>query len=220
MYIGSTGMDGLHHLVYEVVDNSIDEAMQGYCDLIEVIIKPGNIITVKDNGRGIPVDPHPKLKKPAVEVVLTVLHAGGKFGGDGYKVSGGLHGVGVSVVNALSKWLEVEVCWRDGKVYHQKYNRGIPVYDLKVIGECSGTGTTISFKPDEEIFEDVNFKYKVLAQRLKELAFLNKGVRIILRDEREEEARQDEYCFEGGLVSFVKYLNKNKNPLFDEPFLP
>lgn len=219
MYIGTTSIDGLHHLVYEVVDNSIDEAMAGFCDRIEVIIKPGNIVIVNDNGRGIPVEPHPKLKRPAVEVVMTVLHAGGKFGGEGYKVSGGLHGVGVSVVNALSEWMEVEDSWKDGKVYQQRYERGIPVYDLKVVAEGkTETGTTITFKPDQEIFEELDFNFKTLSQRFRELAFLNKGVRIIIRDEREEEFKEAQYCYEGGIVSFVKYLNKNKNPLFLEPF--
>lgn len=219
MYIGSTSINGLHHLVYEVVDNSIDEAMGGYCDEIKVIIKPDNIISVIDNGRGIPIEPHPKLKRPAVEVVMTVLHAGGKFGGEGYKVSGGLHGVGVSVVNALSEWLEIEVKWKDGKIYKQKYSRGVPLYDLKVVGETDGeTGTTTTFKPDAEIFEELVFKYKTLVQRIRELAFLNKGVKIILRDEREEEVVEDEFCYEGGIISFVDYLNRNKNPLFEDCF--
>jgi DNA gyrase subunit B len=220
MYIGSTSIDGLHHLVYEVVDNSIDEAMSGFCDEIEVTINQDNIVVVRDNGRGIPVEPHPKLKRPAVEVVLTMLHAGGKFGGEGYKVSGGLHGVGLSVVNALSEWLEVVIRWKDGRIYRQLFARGIPTSDLEIIGENPGkeTGTVISFLPDKEIFEDLDFKYRVLTQRLRELAFLNKGVRISIRDNREEEIKEDEYCYEGGLVSFVEYLNKNKNPLFEEPF--
>lgn len=221
MYIGSTSYEGLHHLVYEVVDNSIDEAMAGYCDRIEVIIKPGNIISVIDNGRGIPVEMHPKLKKPSVEVVMTVLHAGGKFSDDVYKVSGGLHGVGVSVVNALSQWMEVEIKWEDGKIYKQRYSRGFPEHELKVVGKTDGnTGTTINFKPDLEIFDVTDFKYETLSQRFRELAFLNKGLRIILRDERgedEEKYRQDEYCFEGGIISFVKYLHRNKNPLFPDP---
>ncbi len=217
MYIGSTSLEGLHHLVYEVVDNSIDEAMSGYCDEIEVIIKE-DMVTVNDNGRGIPVEPQPKMKRPAVEVVLTVLHAGGKFGGEGYKVSGGLHGVGVSVVNALSEWLEVKVFWKDGKVYKQKFEKGVPLYDLKVVGECEETGTSITFKPDAEIFEDINFKYKTLTKRLRELAFLNKGVYIKIKDEREEEIKEDSYCYEGGIISFVKYLNRNKDSLYKEPF--
>jgi len=219
MYIGSTSIEGLHHLIYEVVDNSIDEAMAGYCDEIRVIIKKDNIVTVIDNGRGIPVEIHPKLKRPSVEVVMTVLHAGGKFSDEVYKVSGGLHGVGVSVVNALSEWLEIEVKWEDGKIYKQRYHRGVPEYDLKVIGETdSSTGTTITFKPDAQIFEDINFKYPTLSQRFRELAFLNRGVRISLRDEREGNVKEDEYCYEGGIISFVKYLNRNKNPLYEEPF--
>src|SRR6056297_2887082 len=190
MYIGSTSLDGLQHLVYEVVDNSIDEAMAGFCDKIEVIIKEENVVTVRDNGRGIPVEKHPKLDRPAVEVVMTTLHAGGKFDGEGYKVSGGLHGVGISVVNALAKWMEVEVKWKDGNIYRQKYRRGVPVYDLKKIGTCEverETGTKITFKPDEEIFEELNFRYDKLLQRFKEMAFLNKGIHIKVRDEREEE---------------------------------
>ncbi|MDI3548518.1 MAG: gyrase subunit [Halanaerobiales bacterium] len=220
MYIGSTSIEGLHHLVYEVVDNSIDEAMAGFCDEIEVILDPGNIVTVRDNGRGIPVEPHPKLKRPAVEVVLTVLHAGGKFGGEGYKVTGGLHGVGVSVVNALSEWLEIEVSWKDGKVYRQRFERGIPVSELEVVAKAEGrgTGTTITFLPDGEIFDDLQFRYKILTQRLRELAFLNKGVKITIRDKREEEVKEDEYCYEGGIISFVRYLNKNKTTLFADPF--
>ncbi len=219
MYIGSTGPDGLHHLVYEVVDNSIDEAMAGYCSDIDVEIKPGNIILVRDNGRGIPVEMHPKVAKPAVEVVMTTLHAGGKFGGEGYKVSGGLHGVGVSVVNALAEWMEIEISWKDGKVYKQKYERGIPVYDLQVVGTCDAecTGTTIEFKADPLIFEEIEFRYKVLAQRLKELAFLNKGVNISIIDSRETEIKKDSFCYEGGLVSFVEYLNQNKKALHPEP---
>lgn len=220
MYIGSTSIEGLHHLVYEVVDNSIDEAMAGFCDEIEIILDPGNIVTVRDNGRGIPVEPHPKLKRPAVEVVLTVLHAGGKFGGEGYKVTGGLHGVGVSVVNALSEWLEIEVSWKDGKVYRQRFERGIPVSELEVVAKAEGrgTGTTITFLPDGEIFNDLQFRYKILTQRLRELAFLNKGVKITIRDKRGEEVKEDEYCYEGGIISFVRYLNKNKTTLFADPF--
>ncbi|WP_369834970.1 DNA topoisomerase (ATP-hydrolyzing) subunit B [Halanaerobium sp. MA284_MarDTE_T2] len=219
MYIGSTSSEGLHHLVYEVIDNSIDEAMAGYCSEIEVEIKPGNIVKVRDDGRGIPVEIHPQVDKPAVEVVMTTLHAGGKFGGEGYKVSGGLHGVGVSVVNALSEWMEIEISWKDGKVYKQKYERGIPVYDLQTIGSCdsSCTGTMIEFKPDPEIFEEIEFNYRVLAQRLKEMAFLNKGVKIRITDSRAEEVKEDEFCYNGGLISFVKYLNKNKKTLFTDP---
>ncbi|MFW6287242.1 MAG: DNA topoisomerase (ATP-hydrolyzing) subunit B, partial [bacterium] len=221
MYIGSTSTEGLHHLVYEVVDNSIDEAMAGYCDRIKVKILPGNIISVQDNGRGIPVELHPKMKKPTVEVVMTVLHAGGKFSDDVYKVSGGLHGVGVSVVNALSEWLEVEINWEDGNTYKQRYKRGIPEYDLKVIGNTDGsTGTNIRFKPDNEIFDDILFHFETLSKRFRELAFLNKGVTIILedlRDEDEDKQKRSEYCYEGGIVSFVKHLNRNKNPLYLEP---
>src|SRR6056297_3538241 len=221
MYIGSTSIDGLLHLVYEVVDNSIDEAMAGYCDRIEVNLKKGNIVTVVDNGRGIPIETHPKVNKPAVEVVMTTLHAGGKFDGEGYKVSGGLHGVGVSVVNALSEWMTVEVKWKDGNIYRQKYRRGVPVYDLKQIGTCEverETGTKITFKPDPEIFEEINFRYDKLLQRFKEMAFLNKGIHIKVIDERdEEEVKEEEFHYEGGIVQFVKYLNKNKKPLFPDP---
>ncbi len=218
MYIGSTAQEGLHHLVYEVVDNSIDEAMEGYCNEISVVIKEDNIVSVIDNGRGIPIESHPKVNKPAVEVVMTTLHAGGKFGGKGYKVSGGLHGVGVSVVNALAEWLEVEVNWEDGKVYRQRYERGVPTTELKVIGEGSGkTGTKITFKPDNTIFETLNFKYKIIAQRLKELAFLNKGLKINFEDRRKDELKRDEFHYEGGIVSFVKYLNKNKKAIFPDP---
>jgi len=219
MYIGSTSTDGLHHLVYEVVDNSIDEAMAGYCTEILVEIQPGDVIKVKDNGRGIPVEIHPKVDKPAVEVVLTTLHAGGKFGGEGYKVSGGLHGVGISVVNALTEWLEVEIAWKDGKVYKQKYERGVPQHELQVIGsgDRERTGTTIEFKPDPLIFEEIDFEYRILAQRLKELAFLNKGTTIKIKDKRSEDPQEDEFHFDGGLISFVKYLNQSKKPLYSDP---
>ncbi len=219
MYIGSTSLEGLQHLVYEVVDNSIDEAMAGYCDQIEVVINKENIVTVRDNGRGIPVEKHPQLDKPAVEVVMTTLHAGGKFDGEGYKVSGGLHGVGVSVVNALAEWMEVEVRWKNGKVYRQKYKRGIPENELQEVKDKKSieTGTTITFKPDKEIFEEIEFKYKTIAQRLKELAFLNKGIKIVFRDEREEEVKTRKFCYDGGIISFIKYLNKNKNVLFPDP---
>jgi DNA gyrase subunit B len=214
MYIGSTGARGLHHLVWEVVDNSIDEALVGACKNINIIVHPDNSVSVEDDGRGFPVGMHPKLNKPAVEVALTVLHAGSKFGGGGYKVSGGLHGVGVSVVNALSEWLEVEVK-REGKVYYQKYERGNPVTELKVIGASKATGTKISFKPDDQVFDELEYSFDVLEHRLRELAFLNKGIKISLKDERDNEEKVFQY--EGGIVSFVKYLNKNREVLHKEP---
>ncbi|SDM06643.1 DNA topoisomerase (ATP-hydrolyzing) subunit B [Halarsenatibacter silvermanii] len=219
MYVGSTASEGLHHLVFEVVDNSIDEAMSGYCDLIEVELDDDSVVTVRDNGRGIPIDSHPQVNRPAVEVVMTTLHAGGKFGGKGYKVSGGLHGVGVSVVNALAEWLEVEISWKDGKVYYQRFERGKPVSDLKPIGECEKdcTGTEIRFRPDPEIFDELNFKYKTLSQRFKELAYLNSGLEIKFSDYRQEEEKTENYCFEGGIISFVENINHNKKPLFPEP---
>lgn len=217
MYIGSTSSRGLHHLVYEIVDNSVDEALAGYCDTIQVTINEGNTITVTDNGRGIPVGINSKTGLPAVEVVFTVLHAGGKFGGGGYKVSGGLHGVGASVVNALSEWLEVEIC-SEGKIYKQRYERGKVVYKLKVVGECAPevTGTKVSFKPDGEIFEDLEYDYSVLKQRLREMAFLTKGLRIVLKDEREEETVERVFHYEGGIKEFVTYLNKSKTPLYEQ----
>jgi DNA gyrase subunit B len=214
MYIGSTSSRGLHHLVYEIVDNSIDEALAGYCDKIEVTIHKDNSVTVTDNGRGIPVERHPQMDKPALEVVLTVLHAGGKFGGEGYKVSGGLHGVGASVVNALSQWLEVKVK-RDGKIHHQRYERGKPVNELKVIGTTEGTGTSISFLPDPTIFEETEFDLDILTHRLRELSFLNKGIKIILKDERNNEKLVFQH--DGGIIDFVKYLNKNKDTLHPKP---
>jgi len=210
MYIGDTSVRGLHHLVYEVVDNSVDEALGGYCNTIEVIVHPDNSVSVLDNGRGIPVDIHRTEKKPAVEVVLTTLHAGGKFDHRVYKVAGGLHGVGVSVVNALAEWLEVEVK-RDGKVYHQRYERGRTASKLTVIGKSSATGTKVTFKADRTIFEKVDYSYDILAQRLRELAFLNKGLKIKLQDKRTD--KENAFEFNGGIVSFVEYLNKNKNPL-------
>ena len=216
MYIGSTGPKGLHHLVWEIVDNSIDEALAGFCTEINVIVEEDNSITVIDNGRGIPVGIHEKMGRPAVEVIMTVLHAGGKFGGGGYKVSGGLHGVGASVVNALSEELEVYV-HRDGKIHYQKYTRGVPCSDLQVVGETDQTGTTIHFKPDPEIFtETTEYDYDTLAHRLRELAFLNKGIRITLEDRRGEK-RRNEYYYEGGISSYVKHLNRTKETLHDEP---
>ena len=217
MYIGSTSSRGLHHLVYEIVDNSIDEAMAGFCDDIQVIIHQNNGITVKDNGRGIPVDIHPKMGKPTVEVCLTVLHAGGKFNNGAYKVSGGLHGVGMSVVNALSVRLRVEVK-KDGKKYVQEFSRGKTMTELKEVGPYKGqSGTLISFEPDPEIFEEVVYDFEILAQRLKELSFLNKNVAITLIDERKN--AKEVYKYSGGLVDFVKYLNKNKDPLHPKPIV-
>jgi DNA gyrase subunit B len=215
MYIGSTSSRGLHHLVYEIVDNSVDEAMAGYCDEINVVIHQDNSVTVTDNGRGIPVENHPQMDKPAVEVVLTVLHAGGKFGGEGYKVSGGLHGVGMSVVNALSELLEVKI-QRDGYIYQQKYQRGVPVTELKNIGKANKTGTEITFKPDPEIFQETTvFSFDTLTNRLRELSFLNKGLKITIKDERDKQEKI--YLHKGGIIDFVKYLNKNKDVLFAAP---
>ena len=216
MYIGSTSSRGLHHLVYEIVDNAVDEALAGYCDTIDVAINQDNSITVIDNGRGIPVGINHKTGLPAVEVVFTVLHAGGKFGGGGYKVSGGLHGVGASVVNALSVWLEVEIC-SGGKVYMQRYERGKVVKKLEVIGECDmeKTGTKVTFLPDGEIFEETVYDYDILKQRLRETAFLTKGLRIVLHDYRGEEVREHTFHYEGGIKEFVAYLNKSKTPLYE-----
>ena len=217
MYIGSTSARGLHHLVYEIVDNSIDEALAGYCDTIFVSINKDNSVTVIDNGRGIPVGINHKTGLPAVEVVFTVLHAGGKFGGGGYKVSGGLHGVGASVVNALSEWLEVEI-YQGGKIYKQRYERGKVIYKLKVIGECDPekTGTKVTFFPDAEIFEETVFDYDVLKQRFREMAFLTRGLKIVLRDERQEELIEKTFHYEGGIKEFVSYLNKSKTALYDQ----
>ena len=216
MYIGSTSARGLHHLVYEIVDNSVDEALAGYCDTIEVFILENNCIRVTDNGRGIPVGINHKAGLPAVEVVFTVLHAGGKFGGGGYKVSGGLHGVGASVVNALSNWLEVEIL-HEGKRYKQRYERGKSIYPLKIIGDCEPdkTGTTVTFSPDESIFEDTVYDYETLKQRLKEMAFLTKGIRIKLADQRQGLEQEKEFYYEGGIKEFVAYLNRSKESLYE-----
>lgn len=217
MYIGSTSSRGLHHLVYEIVDNSVDEALAGYCKNIEVIINPGNTITVIDDGRGIPTGINHKSGKPAVEVVFTVLHAGGKFGGGGYKVSGGLHGVGASVVNALSNWLEVEI-FREGKVFKQRYERGKVMYPLEISGSCEPekTGTKVTFEPDDTIFEETEYDFDVLKQRLRETAFLTKGLHITLRDERGEEPVERDFHYAGGIKEFVTYLNKSKEALYPD----
>ena len=217
MYIGSTSARGLHHLVYEIVDNSVDEALAGFCDTIEVSVNEDNSITVVDNGRGIPVGINHKAGIPAVEVVFTVLHAGGKFGGGGYKVSGGLHGVGASVVNALSTWLEVRIC-HEGKVYQQRYERGKAMYSLKVVGDCDPekTGTMVSFHPDPEIFEETVFDFNTLKHRFREIAFLTKGLKIIARDKREEEPKEVVFHYEGGIREFVQYLNRSTTPLYED----
>ena len=209
MYIGSTSETGLHHLVYEIVDNSVDEALAGYCTTIDVTIMADNSIRVADDGRGMPVDVHPKLGIPAVEVIHTVLHAGGKFGGGGYKVSGGLHGVGASVVNALSEAMEVEVK-RNGKVYKQRYERGKTMYPLEVIGKSKTTGTTTWFKPDGQIFETLEYNFNTLEYRLREMAFLNKGIKITLTDERQDPVKKLEFHYEGGIREFVQFQNKAK----------
>ena len=217
MYIGSTSSRGLHHLVYEIVDNAVDEALAGFCTEIQVTINPDNSITVVDNGRGIPVGINHKAGIPAVEVVFTILHAGGKFGGGGYKVSGGLHGVGASVVNALSEWLEVSI-YHEGKEYKQRYERGHTMYPLKVVGDCEEgkTGTTVTFLPDKEIFEETVYDYDILKQRLREMAFLTKGLRIVLKDEREDSKKEKTFHYEGGIREFVTYLNRSKESLYPE----
>ena len=218
MYIGSTSLRGLHHLVYEIVDNSVDEALAGFCDTIFVTINKDNSVTVIDNGRGIPIGINHKAGLPAVEVVFTVLHAGGKFGGGGYKVSGGLHGVGASVVNALSNWLEVEIC-KDGKVYKQRYERGKVMDKLHVAGECEAekTGTKVTFMPDDAIFEETIFDYDILKQRFREMAFLTKGLKIVIRDERpEEKPIEKTFHYEGGIKEFVQYLNRSKTALYGD----
>ena len=216
MYIGSTSARGLHHLVYEIVDNSIDEALAGRCDTIKVIINSDNSVTVEDNGAGIPVGIHKQMGIPTVEVVHTVLHAGGKFGGGGYQVSGGLHGVGASVVNALSEYLEVEVS-REGKVHYQRYERGKTATELKIIGSATHTGTKTTFKPDGEIFEELNFDYNTLLTRFREMAFLNRGVKIVLIDNRAEEANEVVLHYEGGIISYVEYLNRKETVLHETP---
>ena len=214
MYIGSTSASGLHHLVYEIVDNSIDEALAGFCTEIQVSIEPGNIIRVNDNGRGIPVDIQPQTGRPALEVVYTVLHAGGKFGGGGYKVSGGLHGVGASVVNALSQWLEVRV-HKNGNIYEMKFSRGDITQEMKIIGATDHTGTEVVFKPDPEMFEDTEYDYETLHTRMREEAFLNAGLTITIADRRGEETISDTMCYAGGIREFVSYINRNKTPIHD-----
>ena len=221
MYVGGTDLRALHHMVYEVVDNAVDEALAGFCNYIEIIIHPDNSVTVSDNGRGIPVDIHPQVKRPALEVVMTRLHAGGKFGGGGYKVSGGLHGVGVSAVNALSQWLEV-VVKRDGKVWRQRYERGRPVTDVEVIGKMKKgerTGTRVTFLRDPEIFDVLEYRADILAQRFREIAFLTRGVHIRFVDERESPPREMNFYFEGGIATFVRYLNRNRKPLHDPVYV-
>ena len=215
MYIGSTSSSGLHHLVYEIVDNSIDEALAGYCTHIEVAIEPGNIIRVSDNGRGIPVDIQEQTGKSALEVVFTVLHAGGKFGGGGYKVSGGLHGVGASVVNALSEWLTVQV-HKEGKIYEMSFSRGDIVEEIHVVGETDHTGTTVRFKPDPEMFDDTVYDYDILHTRMREQAFLNGGLKITLEDSREGQEQSESMCYQGGIREFVRWLNKHKTPIHDD----
>ncbi|MBQ8165991.1 MAG: DNA topoisomerase IV subunit B, partial [Lachnospiraceae bacterium] len=215
MYIGSTSTRGLHHLVYEIVDNAVDEALAGFCDNIDITINADNSVTVVDNGRGIPTGIHEKAGIPAVEVVFTILHAGGKFGGGGYKVSGGLHGVGASVVNALSNWLEVEIS-RDGKVYRQRYERGNVIYKLKEVGKTDKTGTKVTFMPDDTIFDDVIFDYDTLRRRFREMAFLTKGLKINIEDKREGKEKSATFHYEGGIKEFIEYLNKHKNTLYDK----
>lgn len=215
MYIGSTSASGLHHLVYEIVDNAIDEALAGYCKHISVTIHPGESITVTDDGRGIPVDIQPQTGRPALEVVYTVLHAGGKFGGGGYKVSGGLHGVGASVVNALSVWLTVRV-HKDGQIYEMKFSRGDITQEMRIVGRTDKTGTEVTFQPDPEIFDTVIFDYDTLHTRMREEAFLNAGLSITIQDAREKEVRQDTMCYEGGIREFAVWCNRNKTALHND----
>ena len=215
MYIGSTSSSGLHHLVYEIVDNAIDEALAGYCKHITVTINPGNSITVTDDGRGIPVDIQPQTGRPALEVVYTVLHAGGKFGGGGYKVSGGLHGVGASVVNALSQWLRVRV-HKNGNIYEMKFARGHITQEMKIVGKTDHTGTEVTFQPDPEMFDTLVYDYEILHERMREEAFLNAGLSIAITDDREEEKKQDVMCFAGGIREFVRWANRNKTPVFED----
>ncbi|HYA26612.1 MAG TPA: ATP-binding protein, partial [Thermodesulfovibrionales bacterium] len=216
MYIGSTGPEGLHHLVYEAVDNSVDEALAGFCNNIEVILHHDKSCTVMDDGRGIPTDPHPgdPEGRTAAEVALTELHAGGKFESKAYRISGGLHGVGISVVNALSEWLEVEIK-QNGQVFQQRFERGKPTGSLSIVGKTKGRGTKVTFKPDPEVFEVTDFSYDILSQRLRELAFLNRGLKITILDERVD--KKQEFLYKGGIVSFVEHLNKNKTPLHPKP---
>lgn len=215
MYIGSTSVRGLHHLVWEIVDNSIDEALAGHCDEIQIAIGSDNTIIVQDNGRGMPIDEHPKMKKPAVEVIHTVLHAGGKFGGGGYKVSGGLHGVGASVVNALSEWMKIDV-FRDNQIHHIEFARGKTIQDLSVTGETDIKGTRTEFKPDPDIFDELIYDYETLRVRLKELAYLNKGIKIVFNDYRDDDRKEEIYYYEGGISEFVKYLNRNRKGIHEE----
>ena len=215
MYIGSTSASGLHHLVYEIVDNAIDEALAGYCTEIHVTINPGNSITVTDNGRGIPVDIQAQTGKPALEVVYTILHAGGKFGGGGYKVSGGLHGVGASVVNACSEWLEVRV-HKNGNIYEMKFARGKVTQSMTIVGQTDRTGTEVTFQPDPEMFEELVYDYETLHRRMREQAFLNAGLKIVMADERPGQEQRDEMCYEGGIREFVTFINENKTPVHEQ----
>ena len=216
MYIGSTSSSGLHHLVYEIVDNAIDEALAGYCKHIQVLINPGNTITVIDDGRGIPVDIQPQTGRPALEVVYTVLHAGGKFGGGGYKVSGGLHGVGASVVNALSEWLRVRV-HKEGKIYEMEFSRGKITKEMEIVGDTDRTGTEVTFKPDPEMFDTLEYDYDVLHTRMREQAFLNAGLKITIADERTPDGKRDSMCYAGGIREFVTWINRHKTALHEQP---